>query len=52
QIKKLVEQKKRIEKAIFDLTLLCDEVDKVIEGKEQTKNLTDIIYGTTRKTLK
>ncbi len=45
QIEKLKSQKMQIEKAILDLTILCDEVDKVIDGQGKPKNLADIIYS-------
>lgn len=45
QITKLIKQKSQIDKAISDLTKLCDEVDKVLDGQEINTDLTEIIYG-------
>lgn len=45
QIQKLVEQKAQIETAISELTLLCDEVDGVIEGKTNRPKITEILNG-------
>ncbi len=45
QIEKLKTQKQQIEKAIGDLTMLCDEVDKIIGGEKQEKDFAEIIYA-------
>lgn len=43
QIAKLVIQKSEIEKAISELTKLCDEVDGVIDGKQSTAKITELL---------
>lgn len=43
QIAKLVIQKSEIEKAISELTKLCDEVDAAIDGKQSNIKITEIL---------
>lgn len=43
QIGKLIEQKAQIETAISELTLLCDEVDGVIDGQTKRPKITEIL---------
>lgn len=43
QIEKLINQKAQIETAISELTLLCDEVDGVIDGQAKRPKITEIL---------